>query len=156
MPIASPKSVSMTPGALATTRSLLLALMIAATPASALGDEISDAVATLDPAITHVRVFGEWKTENAEGRYRVVIRREAEPGVIRFFVQRVGKDGTVVSSSELSEIRTEKMTVTDFNYDIDQFGLAMFIETGKDDASGTTYEVFFNDDGTYRFQPASN
>ncbi|MBB4302615.1 hypothetical protein GGD81_001645 [Rhodobium orientis] len=131
------------------------ALAAAMWSAPAAADNVSDAIAALDPAITHMRIFGEWKKDEAEGRYRAIIRREAEPDVIRFFVQKVSDDA-VVSTIELSEIHDRKLKVAGYNFEIDQFGLTLFVEVGPGDATDITYEVFFNEDGTYMFQPASN
>ncbi|MCW2307437.1 hypothetical protein [Rhodobium gokarnense] len=130
-----------------------LAAILWSVPASA--DEVSDAIAGIDPAITHMRIFGEWKKDDAEGHYRAIIRREAEPDVIRFFIQKVSADA-VVSTIELTEIHDRKLKLTGYNFEIDQFGLTLFVEVGAGDANDTTYEAFFNEDGTYMFQPASN
>ena len=137
-------------------RFLLLAAFLLGAPLQASGDAVTDTIATLDPAITHVRLLGQWKTEDASGRYRAIIRREPEPGAIRFFVQKIADSGAIVSSTELTEVRTDKLALSDYTVEIDQFGLTLFIETAKDGAPDVTYEVFFNEDGSYTFQPASN
>ena len=138
--------------------------MLAATAAGAddtavkpANDPISQAIAGLDPAITHVRVFGEWKTDDRAGRYRVVIRRTGTADVIRFFLQKITDRNAVDATIELTEITENKLVLTSYNFEIDSFGLTLFIET-RDGATGddTTYEVFLQEDGSYEFQPASN
>lgn len=124
------------------------------TPAGA--DATFDAISALDPQITHVRVFGEWKSETKAGRYRVTIVKTGEAS-IRFFIQKITAEQDVEATIELAEIAQNKLAVTGYNFDIDSFGLTLFVDT-RDKASGedVTYEVFLQEDGSYEFQPASN
>lgn len=126
-------------------------------PAKPSADATAQAIAALDPAITHVRVFGEWKTDDATGRYRAIIRRADATDVVRFFLQKITDKNDVVSSIELAEIVQNKLTLTGYNFEIDSYGLTLFVET-RDNNTGedVTYEVFFQEDGSYEFQPASN
>ncbi len=126
-------------------------------PAKPAGDATALAIAALDPAITHVRVFGEWKTDDMVGTYRAIIRRTDTPDVVRFFLQKVTDKNGVASSIELTEIAENQLTLTGYNFEIDSFGLTLFVETrNKKTAEDVTYEVFLQEDGSYEFQPASN
>jgi len=141
-----------------TTLAICLLAGTSAAPAQEAGQNAaSAAIAAIDPAITHVRVFGDWKAETAAGSYRAIIRKEPEDGGIRFFVQKIADHNEIISTIELEEIRQDKLAVIGYNFEIDQHGLTLFIET-RDPTVGadTTYEVFFEEDGSYLFQPASN
>ena len=130
----------------------LATLLVVSTLSVSAEDTAKSPINGISPAVTHVRLFGDWKTENESGRYRAIILREPEENHIRFFIQKVVVPKSVISTVELKEVFEEKLSVSGYNFEIDEHGLTLFIET----ANGDTYEVFFEEDGSYLFQPASN
>lgn len=137
----------------------LLALVLAFAVAPALADPLADSIAAIDPSIREIRVPGGWEKDGRKGLYRVVLSRTAD-GTSHLFVQwlTLGPDGTpaLERSIEIGEVAAQKLVVADFTADTDN-GLTVFVTianpTGDDPAS---YELIVEDDGTYRFDPASN
>lgn len=138
---------------------LALALILAAPPVFA--DPLADGIAAIDPSIQQVRVPGSWEKDGKKGIYRVVLARTpgAQPGS-RLFVQwlDLAPDGTasLTRSIEISELAALKLDVADFTTDVEG-GLTVFIEIAHPAAdAAASYELIVEDDGTYRFGPASN
>ncbi len=140
---------------------LAIALPLAAMP-SARADSISDAVGSLESSIQDVRIAGAWEKEGRKGVYRIVISRTAvDKPTARLFVQwiAVGVDGSqaIDKTMEISELIGLKLDIVDFVAETDPDGLSIYVET-LDPANDTdqSYELFIDNDGTYRFGPASN
>ena len=137
----------------------LLALVLAFAAAPAFADPLPDNVAAIDPSIREIRVPGGWEKDGKKGLYRVVLSRSGD-GTSHLFVQwlALGADGTpsLERSIEIAEVAAQKLAVSDFTTDLEG-GLAVFVAianpSGDDPAS---YELIVEDDGSYRFGPASN
>lgn len=146
-------------GAVAAT--VLVALLV---PLSdmAQADAVSDSVQTLDASVQDIRIAGNWEKDGRKGVYRILVARTAAPKpTARLFVQWIatGVDGSVQveRSIEITELAELKLDVSDFVAESDPDGLSVFVEV-VDPAQDTdqSYELFVDDDGTYRFGPASN
>jgi hypothetical protein len=109
-----------------------------------------------------VKTAGKWQKDGREGVYRVVVMRDAAGGIpSRLFVQwlAVGADGAAAFDHgiEVTEVAGEKLDIADITTENDPDGLTVFVQTQDAAAGGgQSYELFINDDGTYRFGPASN
>ena len=141
----------------------LLALGFWLPPAStARADALTDAAANLAPSVQDVRLAGTWKKDSRKGVYRVIVARTPAPGsTARLFVQwiAISVDGSqrVERSIEIAELAALKLDISNFVTETDPDGLSIFVEV-VDAAKHTdqSYELFVEDDGTYRFGPASN
>ncbi len=146
-----------------TLAALALAVGFALPPlAPARADALAEAVASLAPSVQDVRLAGTWEKEGRKGVYRVIVARSAAPDpTARLFVQWIatGVDGSqrVERSIEITELAALKLDISDFVAEPDPDGLTVFVEV-VDAAKDTdqSYELFVEDDGTYRFGPASN
>ncbi len=142
---------------------LAVAVGICLAPAApARADALAEAAASLAPSVQDVRLAGTWEKDGRKGVYRVIVARTAAPGpTARMFVQwiAIGVDGSqrVERSIEITELAALKLDVSDFVTEPDPDGLSVFVEV-IDAAKDTdqSYELFIEDDGTYRFGPASN
>lgn len=140
-----------------------LTLMIAmpfVRPARA--DQVAEAVQRLDASVQDVRIAGTWEKEGRKGVYRIVVARSGAPQpTARLFVQWIatGVDGSqkVERAIEITEMVGLKLDISDFVAETDPSGLTVFVEA-VDPTRDTdqSYELFVDDDGTYRFGPASN
>lgn len=138
------------------------ALAVAVPPGSARADAIADAVRQLDPTVQDVRIAGTWEKEGRKGVYRIVVARSGVPQpAARLFVQWIatGVDGSlgIDHAIEIGEMAALKLDIADFVAETDPDGLSIFVEV-VDPSQDTdqSYELFIEDDGTYRFGPASN
>lgn len=140
------------------TPALVAILLILGAP-PALADPFAGSVAAIDPSIREVQVPGGWEKDGRKGLYRVVLARSAD-ATSHLFVQwlATGPDGTpsLERSLEIGEVAALKLAVADFTTDI-QDGLSVFVEIANPAADApASYELIVEDDGTYRFGPASN
>ncbi len=144
--------------------SLVLAAALLTPPlaAAARADALGEAVQRLEPSIQDVRVTGTWDKDGRKGVYRVVVARTAGPSpTARLFVQWVatGVDGSqqIERAIEITEMAALKLDISDFVAEPDPAGLSVFvdvIDAAKD--TDQSYELIIDDDGSYRFGPASN
>lgn len=131
-------------------------------PAPARADAVADLVGTLDPGLRDVRIVGSWKAADRQGVYRLVLTRgfgEAPPA--RLFVQwiAVAADGAphVERTIEIAELGAQKLQVGRLSAAAEQGGLTVFVEVANPAADApATYEAIIENDGSYRFDAASN
>ncbi len=144
------------------TLALAAALLAPPLTVTAHADALTEAVAALDPSIQDVRIAGTWDKDGRKGVYRVVVTRTTGPSpTARLFVQWVatGVDGSqrIERAIEITEMADLKLDISDFVAEPDPDGLTVFvdvIDAAKD--TDQSYELFIEDDGSYRFGPASN
>lgn len=145
-------------------RTLLAACLFSAALATPLrADPVADSVAALSPAIQDVRVLGTWEKDGQKGAYRVIVARSGPEPTARIFVQWVAResDGTVKvqRSVDIQEMIELKRNVGNLVAEADADGLSIFLEMIDPTAANAakeSYELFIDDDETYRFGPASN
>ncbi|MBZ9935412.1 hypothetical protein LB518_03860 [Mesorhizobium sp. BR1-1-16] len=140
----------------------IAAPLLAPIAGTAHADGVSDTISALDPSVQDLRIAGSWEKDGRKGVYRLLVARTAAPKpTARLFVQWIatGVDGSVQveRSIEITELAELKLDVSDFVAESDPDGLSVFVEV-VDPAQDTdqSYELFVDDDGTYRFGPASN
>lgn len=130
--------------------------------ASARADALADAVAKIDGAVVMVRTIDGWKDGGKDGRYRIVLASGTnEAPAARLFIQWIGAEANgvapVARSIEIPEFAAAALKVGGITAEAEGGGLTVFIEianpSGDDPAS---YELIVEDDGSYRFDPASN
>jgi hypothetical protein len=131
-------------------------------PLRAKADAISDSVGSLEASVQDVRITGTWQIEGRKGVYRILIARPsvAKP-TARLFVQWIatGADGsqTIDRTIEVTELPALKLDIADYVAETDTDGLSVFVETTNPaNDSDQSYELILDNDGTYRFGPASN
>jgi len=136
--------------------------LLAPVAGAARADAVSETVGALDPSVQDLRIAGSWEKDGRKGVYRILVARTATPKpTARLFVQWIatGVDGSVQveRSIEITELQQLKLDISDFVAESDPDGLSVFVEV-VDPAQDTdqSYELFVDDDGTYRFGPASN
>lgn len=141
-------------------RNAALALLI--TPLPALADPLADAVGSLDPAIHRIARPGHWQTDGRQGDYRIVVTRDATPpNAARIFIQWIAKtEGgapAIERSIEIPEFSALKADIADFTAEPEAGGLTVFIDVANPSGDApASYELIVEDDGSYRFGPASN
>lgn len=146
-----------------TVSALALALVAPAFVATPLrADTLADTVQALDPSVQDIRIAGTWEKDGRKGVYRIVVARSGTPKPsARMFVQWIatGVDGSqaVERSIEVTELAKLKLDISDFVAETDPDGLSVFVEViDPSQDTDQSYELFVEDDGTYRFGPASN
>ncbi|MEZ5839665.1 MAG: hypothetical protein R3D02_04305 [Hyphomicrobiales bacterium] len=118
-------------------------------------------VGAVAPAVSDVRLVGEWSAGDTSGVYRVVIVSDPDAGgTSRLFVQwmkTAEPAPTVDKSVEIAELGQLGVVVFDFTYESDNEGLSLFIDA-FDPANGSeaAYELFLKAPDDYLFQPISN
>ncbi|SHG06631.1 hypothetical protein SAMN02745157_3507 [Kaistia soli DSM 19436] len=140
----------------------LFAGLLAPMVNTARADSVSNTVQALDASVQDLRIAGNWEKDGRKGVYRILVARTAAPKpTARLFVQWIatGVDGSlrVERSIEIAELAELKLDISDFVAESDPDGLSVFVEV-VDPSQDTdqSYELFVDDDGTYRFGPASN
>ena len=137
-----------------------LVILPAASPARA--DQVADTIAALHPSVQDIRIAGPWEKDGRKGFYRIIVARSGTPHpTARLFVQWVatGVDGSeqVERSIEVTEMQALKLDVADFTTEPDSDGLSVFVElVDPTHDTDQSYELLIDDDGSYRFGPASN
>ncbi len=138
-----------------------IAALLVFAPGETRADQVGDAVAALGASVTDVRLVGEWHTDGRDGVYRVLFVGDPETGgTSRLFVQWLTTDGNtpvVERSIEIPELGQLGIVVYDFAYEVDDEGLALFIESfdpAKELELG--YELYLKAPDDYIFQPISN
>jgi hypothetical protein len=144
-------------------RALLTAcLLTVATPATLRADPISDSVAALPGSIQEVRTVTAGEPDDKKDSYRVIVVRSGSEPTARLFVQWLDQaaDGsfTVERTVDIKEMVELKRNIGDFVIETDEDGISIFLELIDPAADGAkeSYELFLDEDESYRFGPASN